>query len=63
MKTNHKAGVWSRARNWIGLLVLLVIILGEVWMISRFGRDCVRTVARQQVNPGFGMPGSLAAWQ
>ena len=40
MKTNAHARELRKARIWVGLLAVLVLVSAEFWMVCRFGHDC-----------------------
>jgi hypothetical protein len=56
MKNFARLRRWQRAKFWIGLLVLLAVGCGEIWMVRGFSRDCARSVMRQEFGIGLSLP-------
>jgi hypothetical protein len=44
---------WRRVRLWAGLLAVVALVSGEIWLVCSFSRDCAQTVAQADQIVGF----------
>ena len=49
MKTNYQARQIRILRVWAGTLAVLLLVSAELWMVCRFGHDCVQITSQPAV--------------
>ncbi|MEI7941330.1 MAG: hypothetical protein WCK27_32035 [Verrucomicrobiota bacterium] len=49
MKTNHQARQILKLRVWASTLAVLLLVSAELWMVCRFGHDCVQITSQPAV--------------
>jgi hypothetical protein len=49
MKTNYQARRILRLQIWTSTLAILLLVSAELWMVCRFGHDCVQISSQPAV--------------